>query len=380
MGATLVMSDSATIFGAAATADDMATVKIQGGSATIDASSIVNSGQTGTALWVENAAPTITDIIVRNAAVGIQSYNGAPQIDTFTANGNTVGMAAYGGMSLPTIYRSTALSGQSAGWTTYKLDLSTYLGTGNYLQVGANSIYGGGNAHPYYNYYWSKYYWVSDRMNIMFEDDNGNTWNITDDGQEGYYPYGNDDPAVVAGTHSYNGGSGGAPSWHCNYYGFSYGPNYQSSEGSFSIFYRNWLGQSVSWTAARTAPDEFGFGWEAIPDVSPTGTWQSRYPYKYWSSYSPASRFGGVYSPPEGPNGQPITGPGQPGTVGNPPSYSSGGYYNNYGVCADYAYTSYMSNGEGARLTYPIVDISNAVQNGGNISKGLSLDGCDSPW
>ena len=369
MGATLTMSDSATIFGAAATADDMATVKIQGGSATIDASSIVNSGQTGTALWVENAAPTITDIIVRNAAVGIQSYNGAPQIDTFTANGNTVGLAAYGGMSLPTIYRSTALSGQSAGWTTYKLDLSTYLGTGNYLQVGANSIYGGGNAHPYYNYYWSKYYWVSDRMNIMFEDDNGNTWNITDDGQEGYYPYGSDDPAVVAGTHSYNGGSGGAPSWHCNYYGFSYGPNYQSSEGSFSVFYRNWLGRSVSWTAARTAPAEFGFGWEAIPDVSPTGTWQSRYPYKYWASYSPASRFGGVYSPPEGPNGQPITGPGQPGTVGNPPSYSSGGYYNNYGVCADYAYTSYMSNGDGARLTYPIVDISNAVQNGGNISK-----------
>ena len=180
---------------------------------------------------------------MRNAAVGIQSYNGAPQIDTFTANGNTVGLATYGGMSLPTIYRSTALSGQSAGWTTYKLDLSTYLGTGNYLQVGANSIYGGGNAHPYYNYYWSKYYWVSDRMNIMFEDDNGNTWNITDDGQEGYYPYGSDDPAVVAGTHSYNGGSGGAPSWHCNYYGFSYGPNYQSSEGSFSVFYRNWLGQ-----------------------------------------------------------------------------------------------------------------------------------------
>ena len=31
------------------------------------------------------------------------------------------------------------------------------------------------------------------------------------------------------------------------------------------------------------------------------------------------------------------------------------GYYN---VCYDYAYSYYMSSGEGARLTYPIVDIS----------------------
>ena len=165
-------------------------------------------------------------------------------------------------MSLPTIYRSSALSGQSAGWTTYKIDLSTYLGSGDYLQVGANSIYAGGNAHPTYNYASSKYYWVSDRMNIMFEDDAGNAWNITDDGQEGYYPYGSNDPAVTAGTHSYNGGTGGAPSWHCNYYGYNYGPNYQSWDGYYYYLYRYWLGQSVSYPAYYEAPDEFGFGWE----------------------------------------------------------------------------------------------------------------------
>jgi FlaG/FlaF family flagellin (archaellin) len=367
-GATLNMMNGATIFGSTANADDMATVRVDGGSATIDSSSIINTGQTGTAIWVENSAASLTDIIVKNAAVGIQSYNGAPQVDGFTSTGNTVGVNSYGGMSLPTIYRSTSLSGQSAGWTTYKIDLSTYLGSGDYLQVGANSVYAGGNAHPVYNSYYSKDYFITDRYNIMFEDDSGNEWNITDSRFEGYYPYGSNDPAVTAGTHSYNGGDGGAPSWHCNYYGYSFGPNYQSWEGYFSIIYRGWLGQSVSYPGYYEAPNEFGFGWEATPN-SPTGNYQSRYPYKYWGDYSPASQFSGVYSPPEGPNGQPSNGPGQPGNVGNPPSYATGGYYNNYGVCTDYAYTFYMNSGEGARMTFPVVDISSAVANGGNISK-----------
>ena len=368
MGATLNMMDSAIIFGSSASSDSMSTVKIQGGSANIDSSSIINTGQTGTAIWIENSGATLSDIIVKNAAVGIQSYNGAPQVDGFTSTGNTVGINAYGGMSLPTIYRSTSLSGMNAGWTTYKIDLSTYLGTGDYLQVGANSVFAGGNAHPSYNYATGKYYFITDRMNIMFEDDSGNEWNITDSGQEGYYPYGSNDPAVAAGTHSYNGGSGGAPSWHCNYYGYSYGPNYQSWEGYFYYHYRYWLGQTVSYPDYYEAPDEFGFGWEST-DFSPTGNYQSRYPYKYWGFYSPANYFPGVYSPPEGNNGQPSSGPGQPGNVGNPPSYASGGYPNNYGVCIDYAYTYYMNSGEGARLTYPVVDISSATANGGNISK-----------
>ena len=249
-------------------------------------------------------------------------------MDGFTSTGNTVGINAYGGMSLPTIYRSTSLSGATAGWTTYKIDLSTYLGTGDYLQVGANSVFAGGNAHPSYNYATSKYYFITDRMNIMFEDDAGNEWNITDSGQDGYYPYGSNDPAVTAGTHSYNGGTGGAPSWHCNYYGYSYGPNYQSWEGYFYYLYRYWLGQSVSYPDYYEAPDEFGFSWEST-DFSPTGNYQSRYPYKYWGYYSPSFYFGGAYAPPEGSNGQPSTGPGQPGNVGNPPSYAAGGYPNN---------------------------------------------------
>ena len=248
-GATLNMMNGANIYGSTANADDMATVRINGGSASIDSSSVINTGQTGTAIWVENSAASLSDVIVKNAAVGIQSYNGAPQVDGFTSTGNTVGINTYGGMSLPTIYRSTSLSGQSAGWTTYKIDLSTYLGSGDYLQVGANSVYAGGNAHPVYNSYYSKDYFITDRYNIMFEDDNGNEWNITDSRFEGYYPYGSNDPAVSAGTHTYSGGDGGAPSWHCNYYGYSFGPNYQSWDGYFGIIYRGWLGQNVYYPA-----------------------------------------------------------------------------------------------------------------------------------
>jgi len=70
-GATLTMMDSGTIYGSAATSDEMATVKIDGGTVNIDGSSIINNGQTGTALWVQNSGGTINDITVKNAAVGI---------------------------------------------------------------------------------------------------------------------------------------------------------------------------------------------------------------------------------------------------------------------------------------------------------------------
>ena len=351
-GSSLSMSNSGTIYGASASADDMATVKVDGGSLEIIDSSIVNTGQTGTALHIESAGATIQNIAVSNAAVGIQSYNAAPQVDGFTSTNNDVGVNVYGGMSLPTIYRSTQLSGQSTGWTTYAIDLSTFLGSGDYLQVGANSIYGGGNAHPTYNYFTSKYYFITDRYNIEYEDDNGNSWNITSSSDLGYYPYGDtnaagvhssDDPASGVGdVATYAGGTGGAPSWHCNYYGYSYGPNYQYGfEGYFYYFYYYWLGSGVSYPAYYYTPDEFGFGWEDIPGVTPTGSY-SYYPYKYWSQYSPSSQYSGIYAPPEGYAGL-------------------FGYYN---VCVDYAYSYYMSSGEGARLTYPIVDISAS-----NISK-----------
>ena len=282
------MMDGANIYGSSANADEMATVKIQGGSASIDSSSIINTGQTGTAIWIENSGATLTDIIVKNAAVGIQSYNGAPQVDGFTSTGNTVGINAYGGMSLPTIYRSTSLSGQTAGWTTYKIDLSTYLGSGDYLQVGANSVFAGGNAHPVYNYATASTTSSPTDTTSCLRTTTGNEWNITDSGQEGYYPYGSNDPAVSAGTHTYNGGTvvlhRGTATTTATRSDRTTSPGMATSTTSTATG----LDRSVGYPDYYEAPDEFGFGWEST-DFSPTGNYQSRYPYKYWGDYSPAS-------------------------------------------------------------------------------------------
>ena len=348
-GATLVMSNSATVFGASASNSEMATVKVDGGTANIADSSIINTGQTGTALWVEASGGTIENIIVKNAAVGIQSYNGAPQVDGFTATDNTVGVDVYGGMSLPTVYRSTLLSGESTGWKTYKIDLSTYLSQ-DYLQVGWNSIYGGGNAHPTYNYATTKYYMITDRYNIELEDSNGNAWNVTQSSDLGYYPYSSADPASGVGTTATYaaGATGGVPSWSCDYYGYSFGPNYPSGlEGYFYYMWRYWPGgpgTNPGYPGYYEAPDQFGFGWENIDGVTPTGSY-AYYPYHYWALYYTSYHGGtnGPFTPPEG---------------------YGGGYPSSYNVCADRAYTYYMSPGQGARLTMPTVDISAS-----NISK-----------
>jgi hypothetical protein len=348
-GATLNMINGGTIYGSSASSDSMATVKVNGGTVNIADSSIINNGKTGTALWVQASGGSIDNIVVKNAAVGIQAYNGAPQVDGFTSTDNTVGVDVYGGMSLPTLYRSTTLSGENAGWKTYKIDLSTYL-SDDFLQVGWNSIYGGGNAHPTSNYATGKYYMITDRYNIEFEDDAGNAWNITSSDDLGYYPYSATDPASGDGTHATyaDGATGGVPSWSCNYYGYSYGPNYQSYDGYFYYMWNYWAGGPQSnpgFPGYYSAPAEFGFGWENIEDVSPDGSYSARYPYHYWGLYYTSYHGGtnGPFTPPEG---------------------YGGGYPSTYNVCADYAYTYYMSPGQGARLTMPTVDIS-----AGNISK-----------
>jgi hypothetical protein len=334
-GATLQMMNNAAIYGSSASSDSMATVKVDGGTVSIADSSIINNGQTGTALWVEAAGGSIDNIIVKNAAVGIQAYNGAPQIDGFTSTDNVVGVDVYGGMSLPTIYRSTLLSGQSTGWTTYKIDLSTYLAN-DFIQVGWNSIYGGGNAHPSYNYATSKYYMITDRYNIELEDNAGNAWNISSSSDLGYYPYSTADPASGDGTHAtYTAGAaGGVPSWNCNNYGYSYGPNYPSSfEGYFYSIWQAVAGTNPGYPGYYQAPPQFGFDWENIDGVSPSGSY-AYYPYHYWGFYYTSYHGGqGVYKPPEG-------------------------YAGSYNVCIDYAYSYYMSAGQGARLTMPLVDIS----------------------
>jgi len=338
-GAELHMLNGGIIYGSSTTSPTTATVKIDGGTVNIADSSIINNLKTGTALWVENSAGSIDNIIVRNAAVGIQSYKGAPQVDGFTSTDNLVGVNVEGGMSLPKIYRSTSVSGESQGWKTYKVDLSSYLAD-DYLQVGYNSIYGGGNAHPYYTGAYDKFYMITDRYNIELEDDNGNAWNITSASDLGYYPYSAADPASGDGTHATytTGASGGAPSWNCQVYGYHDGPNYYR-DGYFPYINQYFTG---SYGSFNTLTEQFGYSWENIEDVS----LNAQYPLHYYGLfYSDARTFGtGVFMPPEGY---------QPGS----PSF----YTPN--VCADRATLS-TAIGDGARLTMPLVDISAS-----NISK-----------
>jgi FlaG/FlaF family flagellin (archaellin) len=343
-GATLKMMNGGTIYGSSASSDSMATVKVDGGSMIIDDSSIINNGKTGTALWVQNSVGTINNIVVKNAAIGIQSYNGAPQVDGFTSTDNTVGVDVYGGMSLPTIYRSTLLSGEATGWKQHQIDLSGYLGSGDYLQVGWNSVFGGGNAHPIYTYGSTKYYMITDQYNINLEDNAGNSWNITSADHDGYYPYSASDPASGDGTHATytTGATGGVPSWNCDYYGYHYGPNYgyQDWYGGYGSTGVNayFTGSPAYYPSYYNKPVEFGFGWEATENT-PDGTYADRYPYAFWG-YSYTSYHGGTSGPFVPPQG-----------------YGTGAS-SSYNVCIDRTSSYYSNSGDSARKTMPTIDIS----------------------
>ena len=292
---TLIVGNSATIYGNAGAAANEATLYVNGGTLDWDDSTIQNSGQTGIGIMFEASGGAVDNIVVKNAAVGMYSHNAAPTINGFTLTDNDVGIDVYGGMSLPTIYRSTLLSGQSAGWTTYAIDMSNFLANGDdYIQLGYNSVYGGGNAHPTYNWATSKYYMMTDRYNVELTDGGGNSWNITGTGMDGYYD-------------GSSGGASGIPSHNCNNYGYSYNPGF--------------------WDYSYNKPT--GWNWEET-----VNSINYYYPMHYWGYYYTSYHGGqGVYKPPEG-------------------------YQGSYNICMDYAYSYQNNPGNSQRLTMPVVDLS----------------------
>ncbi|MDP6870369.1 MAG: type IV pilin [Candidatus Poseidoniaceae archaeon] len=313
---TFKAENNAIVYGMASQPASQATVYVNGGTIDWDDSTIMNAGQTGIGMMFEGAGGDVDNIVVKNAAVGLYSKNAMPQVNGFTMTDNDVGVDVYGGMSLPTIYRSTLLSGQATGWTTYEIDMTGYLGSDDYLQVGLNSIYGGGNAHPTYNYFTSKYYMIYDRLNIELTDDAGNSWNVTKATDTGYY-----DGSM--------GGAAGAPTWHCNYYGYSYTQWYDYNYMYYLVNY----GGYTSGGSNYDYPSNFGFRWE---DTDNTPSYY--YPMHYWGYSFTSYHTGGnsAFVPPEGFNG----------------------LWGSYNVCIDYAYSYYNNPGDGSRLAFPAVDIS----------------------
>ena len=294
---SLTAKNSSMIEGSANQGATVATLKVTGGTLDWDDSTIQNNGQTGIGLMFEGGMGSVDNIIVKNAETGIYSHNSAPEINGFTLNDNEVGLDVEGGMSLPTIYRSPRLSGEATGWKVYEIDMSQFLDQ-DYVQMGYNSVYGGGNAHPYYNSAYTKYYFMTDRMNVQLTDDQGNVWNITSTSDDGYYD-GSD------------GGASGIPSYNCNQYGYSYNPEY----GYYS-------------------PYREPTGWDWIAnDNTPTNY---VYPMHRWGYYTSSWQWSS-YAPPEG---------------------FVGSYWGGYNICADQAYSYYNSPGDSVTLTMPVIDLS----------------------
>ena len=333
-GGTLEMRNGSTAFGSPNAAASTATVDVDGGTMIVNNAQVQNANS-GVGIRLHNtAASSLSNVLVKNSAVGIEVTDAAPTIDGFTLTDNTVGMSVDGGMSLPTLFRSTVLSGESAGWTTHAIDITSFAKNNNYVQIGVNTVYDGGNSDPVYGSYYAKYFMTTDRWRIAVDDGSGLT-NVTDSSVTGYYPWGNSDPAVTAGTHTYDGGNGGAPVWDCNLYGYRYNPggSYQYAYYYYFIAYGG--GAYTNSGSYNQEPLEFGFRMESADGVTANTNY---YPYHFWASYWPSFYYSGTYAPPEGFNGM----------------------WGSYNVCQDYAYGPVTPKPAGYRIAYPIVDTSSA--------------------
>ena len=231
-GGTLEMRNGSTAFGSPNAAASTATIHVDGGTYIVNNAQVQNVNS-GVGVHLEaTAASSLSNIIVKNAAVGIEVVDAAPTIDGFDLQDNTVGLIVDGGMSLPTLYRSTILSGHSAGWSTNAVDITSFAKANNFVQIGTNIVYGGGNSDPVYGSYYAKYFMTTDRWRIAVDSGDGNgLTNVTDSSVTGYYPYSAADPASgTGGVATYESGArGGAPIWDCNLYGYRYnvGGSYQ---------------------------------------------------------------------------------------------------------------------------------------------------------
>ena len=155
--------DAATILGAQASSTDVATVSIDGGSMTsIGASKITNTAQTGTALRIESATPVLDQITLEDAAIGLKLLRAAPTVNAFTITGTTTGVDVEGSMTLPTLYRSTAISGMS-GWKHYSVDLTSLAKSNDYVQVGAKIVMDAGT-NGLWGYSYAGDYLAFDKM------------------------------------------------------------------------------------------------------------------------------------------------------------------------------------------------------------------------
>lgn len=344
-GATMSLSNGAAVYGQQVTSASTATIRVDGGTLTVNDGTVYNVQQSGTGIHLEDTAgSSLNNINVMGAQTGIVVKNAAPSIDGFTLTNNTVGIEVNGGMTLPTIYRSTLLSGASRGWTTYDMDITNLAASYNYIQYGFNTVYAGGNVHPRYNYASSKYYGVYDRARIALDTGSGLTnFTMNSAGKQmtGYYDSGDTSNQGNRLNPNHPSRNDGWARYDCNLYGYQYSPggSYQYGYYWYMLNYGPYT-SSGSYYGANAYPMDFGFTLDIVDGL--TGN-QNYYPYNYWGYYWPSFYFGsqyqgGIFTPPEGFNGM----------------------WGNYNVCLNYAYTYQTPPPNGYRVSWPIVDTSSS--------------------
>jgi len=348
---TLELKNGAIVYGSQTTSANMATIKVDGGTLLVNDASVYNAQQTGVGIWIEDSGTSsLQNIGVSGADTGVVIKDAAPSIDGFTLNDNTVGVEIDGGMTLPSIYRSTLLSGQQRGWETYEIDLSGLAENFNYIQFGFNNVYMGGNVHPRYNYYTSRYFAIHDRMRIAVNDgidDDANgvgdeVENFTTDAagklMTGYYHSGHTSNMGDRNNPDHPSRNDGWARYDCNYYGYQYSPggSYQYGYYYYMNYYGPYTQGNTNYYGANAYPSDFGFTIEKAEGL--TGS-QNYYPYEYWGYYYNSYHGGyGDFMPPEGYNG----------------------LWGSYNVCLSYAYRYQTPTPNGWQMHWPIVDVSSA--------------------
>ena len=380
--------------GAYLTATDLSTgpndypmVVADGGIVNVASSAVLaGSGNTGVGVELINAGELNGNgLTVSNMLTGINSDGGSINMDGYTSTANTNGVVAKDGPKLPEFFTSATLQGiatnyptQNFGsyygeipgmdncwyyhmyacweWYEYTIDLTSWVGQTDYLQPSMMMNYGGT-----WNYYYSSVgglgislsytpYITMDNLMIKVTDTNGNQYIVDDSTDAGYYPYGDNDPAVTGGTATYEGGLGGAPFWDCNYRARSYNP-WRFGTNMYSNYYTYTASPSVGnlyGMSSNGYPEDFGFRVGQGDSPEPIGV--SFYPYFSWGFDDPITGRQGL-----GPNG-----PTNPSTWHQTSTGETRASGDNYEACNARSPVSYASAGSNMMLEWPTLDLTDS--------------------
>jgi hypothetical protein len=318
-------------------------------------------------------------LTVSGMLTGINSDGGSINMDGYTSTFNTNGVIAQDGPKLPEFFTSATLQGIAQNypqvpfnggfteipgmdncwivhmyacweWYEYTIDLSSWVGETDFLQPSMMLNYGGT-----WNYWSTAFgstsfvpYITMDNLMIKITDTTGNQYIVDDSTDAGYYPYGDNDPAVTSGSATYDGGLGGSTSWDCNYRGQSLNP-WRFGNTFLTNFYSYVNAPSIGnlyGMSSNGYPDELGFRIGQGDTPEPIGV--SLYPYFSWGFDDPVTGRQTLAS-----NGYSVTNPSTWHQTSVGETRDAG---KNYEACNARA-ISYATPGSNMMLEWPTLDL-----------------------